>query len=227
MDRSEILHRYQELERLDAEIFASRFDPRGRFRLANDPPAIGPAAIARTLHDFFGLLDAMHHDVSGLWEIPEGWVIEALVDYRVRGGEQVFVATASILRVGEQHFEDFRVYADLAPVFAAAQAAVVPNEPKFGPTTAEVKHEATAHKGAFVIDQDGERRAELTYTRAGDLLILDHTWVDDRARGQGLGSRLVETAVAFVRAEGTRIMPLCPYARSVFARRADLRDVLA
>ncbi len=227
IDRSEVLHGFQDLERLDAEAFANRFSPRGRFRLANDPAAIGPSAITRSLHDFFGLLEGIRHDISGLWSIPEGWVLEALVEYRVRGSEPVVAAMATILRTSDDHLDDVRVYVDLAPVYAAAQVATLPAEQKLGATTAEVHHEGTAHKGVFAIDQDGQRRAELTYTRAGDLLILDHTWVDDRARGQGLGLRLVEVAAEFAKAEGTRVMPLCPYARSVFARRADLREVLA
>lgn len=228
MERSEVLRIYESLDRREAEPFADRFGPQGRFRLANDPAALGPAAIARTLHDFFGLLEGIHHELHGLWSIPEGWVVEALVDYRVRGGEQVFVASATILRcTGEHMLDDVRVFADLAPVFAAAQAAALPSVATSEAPLGEVVHRAGAHKGEFVIEQAGELRAELTYSRAGDLLILDHTWVDDRARGLGLGLRLVEAAVEFVRAEGTRIMPLCPYARSVFARRADLRDVVA
>lgn len=89
------------------------------------------------------------------------------------------------------------------------------------------RHEADGHRGAFVIDVDGRRLAVMTYSIAGDKVIINHTEVDDALRGTGAGARLVEAAVQWARAEQHRIMPLCPFARSVFARRRDYADVLA
>jgi uncharacterized protein len=90
-----------------------------------------------------------------------------------------------------------------------------------------VAHEEQGHRGAFIIERDGKRLAELTYTVAGSRVILDHTSVDDSLRGQGAGRQLVEKAVAWARAENRKLMPLCPYAKSVFDRTPEYRDVLA
>jgi predicted GNAT family acetyltransferase len=90
-----------------------------------------------------------------------------------------------------------------------------------------VAHEERGHRGAFVIDAQGKRLAELTYTVAGSRVILDHTSVDDSLRGQGAGRQLVEKAVAWARAEKRKLMPLCPYAKSVFDKTPEYRDVLA
>ncbi len=227
MERSTVLATYRALDRLDVEVFADRFGADGSFSLANNPPVIGPAEIARALRDLFGLLAGIKHDISGLWPINEGWAMEATVHYHVRGADTVSVRGATILRTDDDEFSDVRVYTDLAPVFAAAQAAQLSAPASGQPPAPVIMHEPKGHKGAFVVSLDKARGAELTYSRAGDLLILDHTWVDERLRGQNIGAKLVEAAVAFARAEQTRIMPLCPYARSVFARRPDLRDVLA
>lgn len=90
-----------------------------------------------------------------------------------------------------------------------------------------VEHERDGHKGAFVIVVEGAAAARLTYTRAGDTtVILDHTEVSDVLRGQGAGKRLVEAAVAWARADGLTLIPLCPFARSVFDKEPGLRDVL-
>jgi uncharacterized protein len=90
-----------------------------------------------------------------------------------------------------------------------------------------VAHEEQGHRGAFIIERDGKRLAELTYTVAGSRVILDHTSVDDSLRGQGAGRQLVEKAVAWARAENRKLMPLCAYAKSVFDRTPEYRDVLA
>lgn len=75
--------------------------------------------------------------------------------------------------------------------------------------------------------ENGERLAEMTYTVAGSRVIIDHTDVDDRLRGQGAGKRLVRAAVEWARAENQKLMPLCPFAKSVFDKTADYSDVLA
>lgn len=75
--------------------------------------------------------------------------------------------------------------------------------------------------------ENGERLAEMTYTVAGSRVIIDHTDVDDRLRGKGAGKRLVRAAVEWARAENQKLMPLCPFAKSVFDKTADYSDVLA
>lgn len=90
-----------------------------------------------------------------------------------------------------------------------------------------IKHEQSGHRGAFVWMQEGRRLAEMTYTVAGTRVIIDHTQVDDSLRGQGVGQKLVAASVEWARAENARLMPLCPYARSVFDKTPEYADVLA
>ena len=92
---------------------------------------------------------------------------------------------------------------------------------------ADVVHIPDGHKGAFAIERDGKRLAALTYTMAGAIMILDHTEVDPVLRGTGAGAQLVEAAVAHARAAQLTIMPLCPYAKSVFDKTPAYHDVLA
>ena len=67
----------------------------------------------------------------------------------------------------------------------------------------------------------------MTYTVAGTRVIIDHTQVDDSLRGEGVGAKLVLAAVEWARAENARLMPLCPYAKSVFDKTPAYADVLA
>jgi predicted GNAT family acetyltransferase len=88
-----------------------------------------------------------------------------------------------------------------------------------------ITHVLDSHKGAFVIDHDGTRLATMTYTLAGDdTIILDHTDVDASLRGSGAGQALVAAAVAWARDSARKILPLCPFARSVFERTPEYAD---
>lgn len=83
-------------------------------------------------------------------------------------------------------------------------------------------------KGAFIIKENGERLAEMTYSKAGDkLIIIDHTEVSDKLRGHGAGKKLVIEAVAYARANNIKILPLCPFAKAVFDRTPEFQDVLS
>ena len=89
-----------------------------------------------------------------------------------------------------------------------------------------VSFEDHGHKGRYVVHVDGHE-AELTFSRAGDsLIILDHTGVPDALRGRGLGLVLVRRAVEDARAAGKTILPLCPFAKATIERHPELQDVL-
>jgi predicted GNAT family acetyltransferase len=91
----------------------------------------------------------------------------------------------------------------------------------------EINHEEGPTNGAFYIEEQGVRLAESTYSKAGTgMIIIDHTEVDDSLRGTGAGKKLVYAAVEHARKNKLRILPLCPYAKSVFDKEEEIRDVL-
>jgi predicted GNAT family acetyltransferase len=90
----------------------------------------------------------------------------------------------------------------------------------------EITHQRSGTRGAFVIVRDDQTIAQMTYTVGGPTAIIDHTEVDDVLRGTGTGARLVKAAVHWARAEKLQLMPLCPFAKSVFDKTPDYGDVL-
>ena len=74
---------------------------------------------------------------------------------------------------------------------------------------------------------ENETLAEMTYSKAGNaMIIIDHTEVSEKLRGLGVGNKLLESLVQYARENSFKVMPLCPFAKSVFEKREDLRDVL-
>ncbi len=90
----------------------------------------------------------------------------------------------------------------------------------------EITREETDTKGRYAAVVDGHE-AEMTYSRAGKTtIIIDHTGVPDALRGRGVGQALVRRGVEDARAEGRKIVPLCPFAKAQIARHPDWQDVL-
>lgn len=91
----------------------------------------------------------------------------------------------------------------------------------------EIQQKDNGKKGAYFIEQNGEIVAEMTYVWTGKIgIIIDHTHVDEKLKGQGAGKQLVTKAIEFARLNSLKIMPLCPFAKSVFDKDIAFRDVL-
>jgi uncharacterized protein len=92
----------------------------------------------------------------------------------------------------------------------------------------DIQHFSNGQKGKFfVTDEAGNQTAEMTYVHAGEhLIIIDHTDVSAVLKGKGAGAQLVKAAVEMARAQQWNIMPLCPFAKSVFDKIPDYADVL-
>jgi predicted GNAT family acetyltransferase len=90
-----------------------------------------------------------------------------------------------------------------------------------------VNIEEEASKGRAIIGEPAEPLAEMTFSKAGAaLIIIDHTEVGESLRGKGAGRKLLNAVVNLARERNIKILPLCPYAKSVFDKDLSIRDVL-
>ena len=91
----------------------------------------------------------------------------------------------------------------------------------------DIQPQDDGHKGRFFIKNQTADIAELTYVWSGsDSFTIDHTFVDNSLRGQGVANVLLEAAVAFAQAKNARILPLCSYVKVMFDRTPAYRELL-
>jgi predicted GNAT family acetyltransferase len=82
-------------------------------------------------------------------------------------------------------------------------------------------------RGQFEAIENGKEAGKMTYTWAGDSkFIIDHTEVSEDFSGQGVGKKLLMATVDYARNNHLQIIPLCPFAKSVFDKTEEIRDVL-
>lgn len=93
--------------------------------------------------------------------------------------------------------------------------------------TEDVQLKINENKGAFYIEVNEKQEAMMTFVFAGeDKIIIDHTEVNSGNEGKGFGKKMVNKAVEFAREKGIKILPLCPFAKSVFDKTPEFSDVL-
>ncbi|MBS9525865.1 N-acetyltransferase [Litoribacter alkaliphilus] len=82
-------------------------------------------------------------------------------------------------------------------------------------------------KGFAMSREDDKRVGMMTYSIAGkNLIIIDHTDVDPEFNGKGVGKQMLYKIVEMAREKNIKIVPLCPFAASIFRKSDDIRDVL-
>lgn len=82
------------------------------------------------------------------------------------------------------------------------------------------------NRGAFVVEEEGEKLAEMVVAIRDKRLIVYHTEVSDKLRGKGVAGKLLEAMVAHARDHNLKIVPLCPYVHAQFERDAPRYDDL-
>ncbi|MGW6401306.1 nuclear transport factor 2 family protein [Streptomyces sp. NPDC055134] len=103
----------------DAAGFSRLFAPQGRMRFGNNEPMAGPEAIEAGVGGFFGTVKGLRHTAVREWYAGSDAIIEETVDYFRLGGDTVTIPAVTMWHVDEAGLiDDFRVYFDLAPLYA-------------------------------------------------------------------------------------------------------------
>ena len=91
-----------------------------------------------------------------------------------------------------------------------------------------IQHRELENSGAFYIEEGGEVLAEMVYSKPGNnQIVIEHTEVADELQGKNIGHELVERSVEYAREQNIKINPVCSFAKSVFDKEPEFKDVLA
>ena len=80
--------------------------------------------------------------------------------------------------------------------------------------------------GRIYAEEEGRVIAEVTFPDRDGAADIDHTFVDDTLRGQGVAGQLLQAAADQIRAEGKRARATCSYAEIWFERHPEEADLL-
>ena len=78
---------------------------------------------------------------------------------------------------------------------------------------------------AYRLEEDGQMKAEITWTELADVMVIEHTFVDESMRNQGMAKKLLDKAAEYAREKQFKMEPVCSYAVTAFERYKDYDDV--
>mgnify|MGYP001336732929 CR=1 FL=1 len=76
------------------------------------------------------------------------------------------------------------------------------------------------------VEEDGKLVGEVTFPRIDGILQINHTFVDEAYRGQGIAGKLLDEVVKTLRERGEKALPVCAYSVSYFAKHPENQDVI-
>jgi hypothetical protein len=120
---------FRAVDALDAQAFAQTFAEDGSFRFGNAPAIVGRRHIEESVAGFFSMTRGIRHEIvgvwSGAWEGGDVASAETLVVYtRPDGTLTDAIPATSTLRMQGGLIKDFRIFADISPLFAPSREAI-------------------------------------------------------------------------------------------------------
>jgi predicted GNAT family acetyltransferase len=89
-----------------------------------------------------------------------------------------------------------------------------------------IRIEDDSERNRYVAYADDRRAGYSTYRREPGLIALDHTDVDERFAGEGIGSALARHALDQARDDGLAVLPFCSFIRSYVERHPAYADLV-
>ena len=108
-----------DVDRMDAKAFASYLSEDCVLRFANADEVVGRDTIEGAIAGFFDTIKGIGHHIVGQWDVDDTTIVQFEATYTRMDDRQVTVPAVTVYRRGRDDLiDDYRIYVDLAPVYA-------------------------------------------------------------------------------------------------------------
>jgi ketosteroid isomerase-like protein len=114
---------FADIDSMDPERFVAHLADDVTMRFGNAEPIRGRDEVRDGWAAFCKELKGVRHELVGRWKVDAATIVEAKVTYTRRDDSQVTVPVVTIYREREGQINDYRIYIDLAPLFADGTGA--------------------------------------------------------------------------------------------------------
>jgi uncharacterized protein len=76
------------------------------------------------------------------------------------------------------------------------------------------------------LDEEDKLIGEVTFPAIDGVVQINHTFVDEAYRGQGIAGQLLDALVEELRKRGVKALPVCTFSIGYFAKHPEAQDVI-
>jgi hypothetical protein len=109
---------FADIDSMDPDRYARHLSDGVVMRFGNGEPVVGRVAVRDAWAGFCAGLHGVRHDLVERWEAGAATIVEALVTYTRADDSTVTVPVVTIYRASGDLIDDYRIFIDLAPLFA-------------------------------------------------------------------------------------------------------------
>jgi ketosteroid isomerase-like protein len=109
---------YEAVDSRDERRLAPFLSETCTFVYANSQPVIGRENIAEGSKQFMSLIAGIKHQLLDVWAFDDVIVSRLEVTYTRKDRSTLTVPAATIWRMRDRQIDDYRIYIDVAPLFA-------------------------------------------------------------------------------------------------------------
>ena len=109
---------FADVDRMDAKAFASHLAEDCLLRFGNADEVVGRDAIEEAIAGFFTTINGISHQIVNQWDVDNTTISQLEATYTRKDDRQVTLPAVAVWRRGSELIDDYRIYVDLAPVYA-------------------------------------------------------------------------------------------------------------
>ena len=109
---------FEDIDSMDPDRYARHLSHDVILRFGNGEPVVGRDAVRDGWAAFCADLRGVSHDLVERWDAGTATIVEARVTYTRSDDSTVTVPAVTIYRASGDLIDDYRIFIDLAPLFA-------------------------------------------------------------------------------------------------------------
>jgi len=113
-----VLEVYEAVDSKDEQRLAHFLTESCTFVYANSDPVVGRANVAEASKKFLALIAGIKHQLLDVWALDDVIVSRLEVTYTRKDSSTLTVPAVTIWRMRDGQIDDYRIYIDIAPLFA-------------------------------------------------------------------------------------------------------------
>jgi len=108
---------FNDIDKMDADKFASYLDENVSFKFGNAPVVKGKEAARQAVDDFFKAIKGIRHKKLRMWTHSDSVLYQGEVTYTRHDDSQVTLPYFNVFLLNGDKIKDYLIYMDINPLF--------------------------------------------------------------------------------------------------------------